>query len=146
MTIPRPIVQVLGPDEFLLLEPYTYSWTVPASEGITPQLARLIAPAGFRFDGASVPRLAHVFIGRLDLGLRAPLFHDLLYRYAGILPLGVHEWWVDGEWVEVGSPWTRREADRLFGRHMREDRIPRWRRRAAYLAVRWFGGGSWRST
>jgi hypothetical protein len=141
----KPRVQVLGPSEFLLMEDYSYRWDVPSDEPITPRTAILTAPAGFRFDMASVPRAVHAFIGRLDLGLRAPLFHDLLYHHGGRLPGRLYQWHIDGEWVNADAPWSRRDADRLFGRHMREDGVARWRRRAAYRAVRLFGGGSWRS-
>ena len=140
MITPQPVVQVLGPDRFRTLRPHVYHWTV---RELDHRLARMAIPAGFEFAGASVPRVAHAFIGRLDLGLVAPLYHDWLYHYGGRPPQGSHEWLIGDRWRPVEEPWTRREADRLFGRHMREEGVPRWRRRAAYRAVRVFGGGSW---
>jgi hypothetical protein len=140
MTLPTPVVRVLGPDRFELLRPYVYQWAAPDFDG---RRARLAIPMGFVFDYASVPRPVHAFIGRLDLGLVAPLMHDWLYAFGGRLPVGSHEWLIGDTWQQVGEPWTRRDADRLFGRHMREEGVARWRRRSAYRAVRLFGSRAW---
>lgn len=98
--------------------------------------AHLYLPAPFDFDGASIPRLLWSAIGKHELGVRAPLWHDWLYRGGG-----KPSW---GHISGVGG-YTRAMADRLFRRHLEEDEVPRWRRTAAWAAVRAFGQSSWRS-
>lgn len=85
----------------------------------------IVVPEGFEFNAASVPRLAWLAISPLDLGVVAPLIHDWLYRTGG------------------GGVITRRQADRLFIRHMKAEGVGWIRRNAAYLAVRVGGRSSW---
>jgi hypothetical protein len=100
----------------------------------------LVVPEGMRHDLASVPRPLWMLISPFDLGL-ASLFHDYLYRHGG----RVVTWGWNGEaWESIHTPWTREQADRLFARIMREQNVKRWRRRWAYRAVHWLGGGAWR--
>jgi hypothetical protein len=84
-------------------------------------------PAGFIFDLASVPRMLWWLIAPFELSIVGPLLHDYLYR-------------VDG----AREGYTRKQVDELFERLMYLEGISGWRRRAAYRAVRVFGGGSWR--
>lgn len=133
-----PHVQVLAADRFRLLRPYVYRWEV--EDGTHHRMA---TPARGECDYASVPRVLHVFVGRLDLGLIAPLYHDWIYHYGGRLPQGSHDILVGDLWTASTAPWSRHDADRLFGRHMREEGIVKWRRRAAYRAVRLFGSHAW---
>lgn len=94
-------------------------------------------PAGFRFDLASVPRAVWSIIAPFELSIAAPLLHDFLYRHGGAPPRGT---------IRPYRAWTRAEADRLFRDVMAREGVPGWRRWAAYLAVRAFGGGSWRGS
>src|SRR5262245_11715481 len=78
---PYPPVKVTyhTPDnEWELVETYRFA---PSSFSFT-------ILAGFRFDLASVPRLAWPLIGPFELSLVAPLAHDFIYRHGGKLPLG----------------------------------------------------------
>lgn len=50
-----------------------------------------------------------------------------------------------GQLLDAAVPYTRADADALFRDLMRAAGVPRWRVRAAYLAVRAFGGSSWRT-
>ena len=133
--------QVLLPDlrRFRLAEPAVYTWAHAGEDGV-PHVYRLIVPEGFEHDFASVPRALWALIAPLDLGI-ASIFHDWLYVYAGrvetLREAGARIW------EPVDTPWTRRDADRLFARMMREQGVRRWRRRLAYLAVRAFAGGFW---
>jgi hypothetical protein len=111
---------------FVVLESFTWS-----GDGLTLHL-----PAGYRFDGASVPRIARPLIDRLQLGAMAPAFHDSLYHGGGVMVAG---------WQMPRTRMTRAQADALFLRHMQEDGVPRVRAQWAYRAVRWFGGSSWRA-
>ncbi|HEX7072188.1 MAG TPA: DUF1353 domain-containing protein [Rhodothermales bacterium] len=123
-----------------LVEDWEYHWE---KDGITQ---RIYIHAGFQFDGASVPAVARMFVERDGLQRAAALPHDLIYRHRGRLPLGHHQWVDGGMWRDVVVyRWSRKDADRLFGRIMREAGVKRSVRRAAYLAVRAFGWWAWRS-
>jgi hypothetical protein len=134
--VPYPRVEPIGGNRYRLFEAYAYVW---AKDGAR---YRLVVPVGFTSDLASVPRLLWVVISPFDLGA-AVVPHDWLYANAGRPPPGSWQVWRDGDWVEDGRPWKRREADRLFGRLMREVGVSRFKRRAAYLAVRLFGAFAW---
>ena len=137
-----PKIRVHGPEDFELLEDWTYEWD---KEGYP--LQRLIIFAGFRCDLASVPKQVHSIIGKLDLGLHPALTHDALYRCKGNPDRSeflAHMGLVDNVWVPAEHIWSRSEADHLFGRHMREAGVPGWKRKLAYLAVRIFGRGRWK--
>jgi hypothetical protein len=92
-------------------------------------------PVGFLFDLSSVPRPLWWLIAPFDLSIVAPLIHDFLYRYGGSPP---------GNAVTPPHAYSRAEADRLFRTIMEQEGVARWRRVAAYAAVRAFGGGGWR--
>lgn len=125
---------------FLLTSPLTYTWTAPEGtyEGRRLQLT---VPEGFEHDFASVPHLLHSLINPIDLGL-ASIVHDWLYHRKGHVITRVQE---DGKWTEIETPWTRKMADRLWARIMREQDVVRWRRRLAYQIVRlpFVGGILW---
>lgn len=89
---------------------------------------RLIVPAGFESDGASVPRFFWrvVFPPTDTRALRAAIAHDYIYRHH---PPG----------------WTRAEADRMFRDVLIADGVSRFRAGLAWLGVRLFGGSSWNS-
>lgn len=99
-----------------LLEPFRYRSAL---------LDRVIeVPAGFVYDGASIPRPLWWLIGSPFTGRyrRAALVHDYLYAVHGC---------------------SREEADRVFLEAMDEDRVPKWRRWAMYRGVRLGGAGPW---
>ena len=132
--------QRLLPDlrRFELSDDGWYAWcrSVGPYEGLC-----LVVPRGFDHDFASVPRLVWSFISPIDLGV-ASIFHDWLYRHGGRVE--TLAWRRGGAgWTSADTPWTRRDADRLFARIMREQGVPRWRRRMAYRSVRLLGGGAW---
>lgn len=136
-----PRVLVRGPQLFTLDEDFAYEWSLDSGA-----IQRLLMYAGFTFDGASIPRAVHPFIGTWDLGLMPPLFHDGLYGCAGEMSKSRwidHQVWTAEGWVDADHVWSRKQADRLFGRHMREAHVPSWRRASAYRAVRLFGHGAW---
>lgn len=93
------------------------------------------AVAGTRWDGASIPRIARVLFDRVELGAIAALTHDGFYRGAGTFAFGI-----------ASRTLNRAQADRLFREQMETDGVARWKREAAYRAVRWFGASSWRAT
>ena len=87
----------------------------------------LTVPAGFRSDGASVPRFFWrlVFPPGDALALRAAILHDWIYRTH---PAG----------------WDRAKADALFRDVLIADGVPKWRARLAWLGVRIGGGAAWK--
>lgn len=155
---PDARVEIGDGEDRIILERFIYTWRHELD------VFRLILEEGFVFNGASIPWLAEPIIGdKWALGKYPPGFHDALYQCGGDLskqPLcrcqvrrGVHVAVGSGilpagpaevVWEDVGHVWTRKAADRLFGRHMRELGVPPWKRRAAYLAVRLAGRGSWK--
>lgn len=98
----------------------------------------LTAPANYETDLASIPRVFWTIIAPEELSLAAPLFHDLIYRCGGSLP-------EDGLNPFDGKLFERKEADDLFLELMKKAKIPRWKRTAAYLAVRGFAGFAWKT-
>ena len=90
---------------------------------------------GFRFDLASVPRIAWPLIAPFELSLVAPLAHDFLYRYGGSPPAGS---------IEPPHSFTRLETDDLFFDLMQAEGVPSWRSYPAYGAVRAFAGPAWK--
>ena len=121
---------------FKLLEPAQYTWRHE------DQIYRITVPKNFVHDFASVPRFLWALISPLDLGL-ASIFHDRIYRNGGQITT---EFYHRGQWNDAFGPsnaWTREQADRLFARIMREQGVVKWRRRAAYAAVRAFGVEHW---
>lgn len=75
-------------------------------------------PAHFKTDLATIPRIFWPIIGPHELGIRASVKHDFLYRVAKI---------------------KRKRADDIFLLDMEKDGVTLWKRRAAYRAVRIFG-------
>ena len=90
------------------------------------QFEGLSVPAGFRSDGASVPRFFWrvVFPPGDALALRAAILHDYVYRTH---PEG----------------WSRADADRLFLAVMILDGVPVRRALMAWAGVRIGGGKAW---
>jgi len=126
---------------YALVQNYTYRWRKHDT------YYRLTIPRGYKYDGASVPRPVWTISGIRPDGLlrAAATVHDWLYIHRGEMPRGCYQRYIDGEWVDVNQIWSRESADRMFGRLMREAGMKRWRRRAAYRAVRTFGGLYWKT-
>lgn len=97
----------------------------------------LTAPAGYETDLASIPRVFWSIVAPEELSLAAPVFHDLIYRCAGVLPQNSLN-------PFDGKVFDRKEADDLFLELMRKARIPRWKRMTAYWAVRGFAAFAWK--
>jgi len=128
---------------YVLVEDYSYEWE---HKGLP---YRIIVPGGFLYDGASVPRSTWTVSGLRPDGLlrAAATVHDFIYEYQGKMPPGSYQSWdsdLNG-WVDVKQRWTRKSADKMFGRLMREAGMSRYRRRMAYRAVRLAGGVAWKT-
>jgi len=136
----EPHPTIIG--SYVLLENFTYKWKVNIFD------RKLVVPKGFVFDLASVPRIFWTPTGISPDRLRwtAPLIHDFLYEYQGRLPAGSYFMKTYKKvWEEDKTQWTRKNADRIFCRLMREDGISRFNRRMAYRAVRLGGYIAWKT-
>ncbi len=89
---------------------------------------RITVPAGFKSDGASVPRLFWriVFPPGDQKALRAAFVHDYLYR--------THP-----------EYWDKKTADELFYYMLVNDGVSRFSASLAYWGVRLFGGRAWKN-
>ena len=115
-----------------LKQDYFYHWEFDGS------WYRFMIPAGFQFDGASVPRFLRWVAGGGRFGVLAPLVHDWLHHCKGKASVRKYYTWVRRwDYYPLQKPFTREQADKLFFRIMREKGIkPRWLRRWAYKLVR----------
>ncbi len=140
MSLPQPALIPVGENRWRLTEDYACEWT---HGGIR---RRITVKAGFETDLASVPRPLWGF-GLPPDGLHraAAVIHDALYMARGRMPTGylLYEELSGGQWARHLARYTREEADRLFGRLMREAGVPRWRRRLMYRAVRLVSWAFW---
>lgn len=130
----------LGKRSYVFHSAYTYRFVDEAGRH-----NRLTVPAGFKCDLASVPSVARPAVPPEPLD-RSAAFHDLLYRRGGRPLKGEHTILVEGKWRDAGHRWTRKEADQLFRRMLKEDsygpgRVRRW---MAYWGVRVGGHWAWR--
>lgn len=107
----QPDTLDLGHREKKLHSPYIYEW-----EQYGAQL-RLVVPAGFTYNGASVPQIVWSIYTPHALD-RAAVFHDFIYRMGGDLPAGSYQYRYDEEddWKDFpgDTHWSRRAADTLF--------------------------------
>jgi hypothetical protein len=86
----------------------------------------LYIPAGFKSDGASVPKFfwRWVFPPGDSRALKAAIAHDFVYRNH---PQG----------------WDKDSADKMFYDILRENKVPFLNAKRAYWGVRLFGSSSW---
>ncbi len=82
-----------------------------------------IIPSGFVHDWASIPRWLWPIAGPVSNYGASAVMHDWMYRT---------------------QPVSRKDADGLFRRTLKEAGVGWFRRRSMYLAVRVFGGGAWK--
>ena len=111
-----------------------YSSAGRRSEKPAPHLCTITVKEGFQFDRATIPRIFWVLVSKDDLSNVAPLFHDLLYRFQGVL---------HPDWVEPYTTFSREEADSLFFHMMAKSGVTSWRLHIAYQAVCRFSSFAW---
>ena len=122
-------------------------WRLTAALKYTGKVDHFEIPTGFVTDFASVPRPFWAIFPPNGPWAKAAVVHDWLYRTLGVRVEDV-EWHPrHGPLVgldAVSRPITRREADGIFRRMMRELGVSWWRYTTMYWAVRlggWFGWG-----
>ena len=123
--------------------PKTKEWVL--QDDYFDSVLKILIPAGFRYDGASVPRLFWAIINPLDLSEAAPLVHDYLYRNAG-LDVPVYVLAPDGKTVIPcnAMQFSKEFADSMFRDIMIRWDVTPWKESAAYHAVDKFAGFAWR--
>ena len=106
---------------------YSNRWTLDRLLCVDIGERTLVIHEGFECDGASIPRVLWRLVGppTTPRGIRAAFVHDYLYTH--------------GDRLEF----TRKQADAVFLRLMREDRSEKpWLK---WVAVRLFAAGHWES-
>ena len=123
--------------------PKTKEWVL--QDDYFDSVLKILIPAGFRYDGASVPRPLWAIIDPLDLSEAAPLVHDYLYRNAG-LDVPVYVLAPDSKTViPCSEMWFSKEfADDMFRDIMNRWGVEPWKEAAAYHGVDKFAGFAWR--
>ena len=136
----QPDLRPIAKNKYQLWKNWSYTWV---KDDI---IRRIKIPAGFISDGASVPRGLWTITGITRDGLirSAALVHDFLYFYGGDLPAGSYQRIGSKDdsnltWIDLEKIWTRKNADRIFCRIMRECGVSMFKRRMAYRGVRMFG-------
>jgi hypothetical protein len=135
-----PIRDSRGKELYRLEVDWAYVWY---ADGVA---WRIRVPAGFVYDGASVPRVGSLLLGIYPDGLQraAALVHDYFYRHRGLLPAGNFCKNVGAGWEPVPVRWTRAEVDKLFANMLAVAGVGKLRRRTMYLAVRAAGWLYWK--
>lgn len=95
---------------------------------------RIFVPLGFQTDLLSAPRFMWTITGLSPDGLYrvAAVIHDYLYSLQGALP-------------GLPAAYTREQCDDILLEIMTRINIPWAQRKAAFYAVRLFGGTHWNS-
>jgi hypothetical protein len=95
---------------------------------------KYVIPAGFQFDGASVPKFLASWLSPVGILLMGGLVHDYAYKYTVLLKKGKKK---------TSEPMTQKQADQLFRDINIEQNgihVLNW---AAYLALRAGGFAAW---
>lgn len=111
----QPKIEPITNRMYQTTEEYSYEW-------ITKDIVnKIIIPAGFRYDGASVPRFLWTLTGIRPDGLHrgATLVHDYIYHNKGNIPVGSMMWKYVGDSdytyrkIKAGR-WSRKDCDKLW--------------------------------
>ena len=132
--------RVAGDGEFELLEPMVYQGARDRFE----------IPAGFVVtDLNSIPWFAQWLFSKVGPWYRASLVHDWLYAWQpDVSPYRVIQPSTTAHGSRsfarrVGTPLTRKDADGVFLRILREEGVGWWRRHTMHKAVRLGGAKAW---
>lgn len=105
---------------FILHQDLVYFTKVGAPAG---KINKIVVPAGFKTDYASIPRFFWRVLPPVGKYDRAAVVHDYLYHYNGV---------------------TRKQADDVLLEAMRVLNVPGWQCNAIYAAVRVGGWSPWK--
>lgn len=119
---------------YMFMEPLVYEWETPIKNRLVFQRLTIAASPidPYVFDGASIPAEATLLtkwlpfvktIYPMGLHIYSTAFHDFIWEYQGRIPIGSHDVYREGEWVDACHIWKFTESNRLFGRQMKEDGV-----------------------
>jgi len=112
----RPRGKFLGSGKWMLTKAFTYN---------SKMAGKIVVPEGFVSDGASIPRLAWIFIGSPWSGKYAPgaIIHDYIYHT---------------------NMFSRKDCDDIFMESMKVLKVPSWKRIIIHRSLRMFGWTCWK--
>lgn len=110
------LVESIG-DKWILKRAFKFYYADDAGN----PLKEVIVPEGFVTDFASTPKLFYPIFPPIGIYNKAAMVHDFLYSA--------------GSDADI----TRKDADRFFLQAMAVLKVPMWKRRLMYFAVRLFG-------
>ena len=93
---------------------------------------KIITPAGFKTDFASIPRLFWWLFPPDGKYTPAAVVHDYPYKHGFIIIKKTN-----GKLIKTNI--NKQEADNLFNVALERLDVPNWKRRIFYQAVKWFG-------
>jgi hypothetical protein len=132
---PLPFPRNMG--YFKTLFSYTPEWKVVMNFWIIlPDYQAILIPAGFVFDGASIPKIFRGLLSPVGVLLVAAMVHDYAYQHHYIM-FGEHGPPIKKKYM------SKAEADSLFLEIADYTNGLPWLNRIAYLAVRQYGIGAW---
>lgn len=105
----------------------------------------LIIPAGFVFNGASIPRLLWTLLGLAPHGVMdgPALPHDFLYQVQGVIPRGCLKMLKNNRPVDSDRIITRAESDELLNLLCKFFKINGYRSWMVWAGVRVGGWHAW---
>jgi signal peptidase I len=109
-------------NNWVLVNSFTYA--LGSEDGVDV----INVPAGFVTNFGTIPRIFRNMIRPLGRYGKAAILHDYLYRIGVIIN---------------NRNYTRKEADLIFLEAMEVLKVPKWKRKSIYFAVRMFGGRSY---
>ena len=98
---------------------------------------RIVVPAGFVTDLASVPRAVWSFYPPDGPWAKAAIIHDFLYFTKGT---GV---WHKHQGISREKPYSRREADDILREAMADRKVGAWEQTVIWSSVRLGGAKGW---
>lgn len=146
----QPQILKIDDKHYLLMENYTYTWKKSATNLDNKDSDVCISTSitikkGFRYDGASVPKFLWKFGLEPDGKHRAAaLVHDFIYIHKGKLPLGsIKASYESSKNHAQTGTFSRKDADRLFGKIMKEAGVKPSQKKIMKLGVTFFGWIYW---
>ena len=112
----------------------TRHWEVADDWSFTIEGQKYIIPAGFKFDGASIPKFLHTWLSPTGVLLMGGLVHDYAYKYATLLKSGQKE---------TMGPIDQKRADEIFRDINIEQNGFHFLNKLAYWALRIGGFVAW---
>lgn len=97
--------------------------------------AIITVPAGFTFDGESIPAFLHGLVPPFGQSKRGACVHDYLYRNHGYRT-------PEGDFHAV----TRAQADAVYRELVRAKGLPSWRAAVRWGVLRLVGGIAWKAS